>query len=80
MTKKIPVYTSGHAAPLDLSLRPLYKWPVPATLVVHSGMAHEPVYTESEVKALLKELAEYQWFSNAQLEFLKGKGFVLDEG
>lgn len=43
MTKKIPVYTSGHHAPLDLSLRPLYKWPVPATLVVHSGMVHEPV-------------------------------------
>jgi len=52
--KKIEVYTSGHEAPLDLSMRPLEKWPLAATLVVHEGKEHEPVFTQSEVRTILK--------------------------
>lgn len=57
-TKKIEVYTSGHQAPLDIShMRALLKYPMAATLVVHESDKHERVFTESEVRAMVLEIA-----------------------
>jgi hypothetical protein len=37
-------------------MRPLYKWPKAATLVIHESDGHEQVFTESEVLDILRDM------------------------